>query len=85
MKRGLVVALVGILLLAGLPVLVSMGGMTMCAECDLALVGAGLCLGVLVAAAGVALLMLFGRMRLRHARARAWLFAFALERPPQLV
>lgn len=83
-KRGLVVAVLVILLLAGLPVMVGMGGMTMCAECDLGVVG-GLCLAVLAAAAGVAFLLSYGRLRLPPARARLWLFAFALERPPQLV
>lgn len=73
-----------ILLLAGLPVLVGMGDMTMCAECDLGIVG-GLCLAVLAAAAGVAFLLLYGRVRLRPARARLRLFVLALERPPQLV
>ncbi|MGH8974998.1 MAG: hypothetical protein ACRD0C_17570 [Acidimicrobiia bacterium] len=84
MKRGLVVAVVVILLLAGLPILVGMGGMTMCAECDLGIVG-GLCLAVLAAAAGVALSLLHGRVRLRCARVPVRLFALTLERPPQLV
>lgn len=83
-KRGIVVAVLVILLLAGLPVLVGMGGMTVCADCDLGIVG-GVCLAFLAAAAAVGFLLLHGRVRLRHARVRVSLFAFALERPPQLV
>jgi hypothetical protein len=58
--------------------------MTMCAECDLGVVG-GVCLAFLAAAAAVGFLLLHGRVRLRHARVRVSLFTFGIERPPQLV
>ena len=76
--------MVVILLLVGLPVLVGMGGMAMCADCDLGVVG-GVCLAVLAAAAAVALLLLQGRVLPRSIRSRARLFTLGLERPPQLV
>lgn len=86
MRRGIVIVLVVIVLLTGLPVLVSMAGMDACPECGLGILLAVSCLVALAATAVVmAVPTLAGHLRMVDLRLRPSLFTRLLERPPQLV
>ena len=86
MRRTLFIALVIIVLVTGLPVLMSMGDMATCDFCGPGVLLPLMCLAALVAGAAVLLPELL-RTRL-HPGERAVhlaLFAVHLERPPQPV
>jgi hypothetical protein len=85
MRRLLLVAVVMILVVAGLPLLVGMAGMVTCPQCPPALPAFGQCLAVLAGAAVVLALLLSGRLRSPSNWLRPWLYARLFERPPQLV
>lgn len=86
MRRTLFIALVIIVVVTGLPVLMSMGDMAACDFCGPGVLLPLMCLAALAAGAAVLLPELL-RTRL-HARERALslaLFADFFERPPQPV
>ena len=81
----LLVAVVVVVLLTGLPVLTGMGGMPACDHCGPGVITAAPCLAAILAAALVLPALLRSRVR---SGVRSWppdVFAFLLERPPQLV
>jgi hypothetical protein len=83
-KRALLIALVIVIVVMGLPVLMSMGTMS----CDSCGPGVLLPLMCLVALAGAALLLpalLRARLRLSERTLQLALFASLFERPPELV
>ena len=85
MKRVLFVALVVIVVLTGLPVLMSMGDMAACDFCGPGVLLPLLCLAAMVGAAVLLPDLLRARLRPGHRALRLALFATLIERPPQLV
>lgn len=84
MKRAVVVVLVVIVLMTGLPVLMNMGGMTLCSECAPGLIGPLLCLAGLAAASSLfAVRLVMRRFTVRERTARSRLLPYLFERPPQ--
>lgn len=85
MKKTLVVLLVVVVIVTGLPVLMTMSGMASCSDCGPAVLAGATC-AVAILAAGVALLLAVftQRLRSRTAVARLLLHTFLLERPPRL-
>ena len=84
MKRVLLIALVIVVLVTGLPVLMSMG-MSGCADCGPGVLLPMTCLAALAGAAAVFSALLWFRLRRRDRSLRLALFANLLERPPQVV
>lgn len=84
MKKALVISLVVIVVMTGLPVLMSMSGIAQCHDCGDAVVSMVCVLAVL--AVGVAMLLLLAgvRLRLGDDLSRLRLHTFLLERPPRL-
>lgn len=85
MKKALVVLLVVVVIVTGLPVLMTMSGMASCSDCGPAVLAGSTC-AVAILAAGVALLLAVFTQRLRRRAAvvRLLLHTFLLERPPRL-
>lgn len=85
MRRALFIALVIIVVVTGLPVLMSMGDMATCDYCAPGVLLPLMCLAALVAAA-VGLPALFrAQIRLQERLLRLALVTSIFERPPQLV
>ena len=84
LKRVLFIALVIVVLVTGLPVLMSMGT-SGCADCGPGVLLPMPCLGALAGAAAVFCALLWSRLRRRDRSLRLALFASLFERPPQLV
>lgn len=86
MRRALFIALVIIVLVTGLPVLMSMGDTAACDTCGPGVLLPLMCLAALVAGAAVLLPELL-RTRLHPRERSLWLALFAdfFERPPQPV
>ena len=85
MRRALFIALVIIVVVTGLPVLMSMGDMATCDFCAPGVLLPLWCMTAVVAAAVVLPALLRARLRLQERRLRLALVASFLERPPQLV
>lgn len=84
MKKGLVVLLVVLLVVTGLPILMTMSGTAACSDCGPALaVGAGCTLAVLVAGIAMILSVAARRHASRDPILRLPLLSFLLERPPR--
>ena len=79
------IAVVILVLLTGLPVLMSMGDMAACEYCGPGVLLAGMCLLALAASAVLLPPLLRTRFRLLRRSLRLALFASDFERPPQLV
>jgi hypothetical protein len=84
-RRALLIAVVVLVLVTGLPVLMSMGDMAACDYCGPGVLLAGMCLVALAAAAVAVPELLRARFRLLGRSMRLALFATLFERPPQLV
>lgn len=78
-------ALVVIVLVTGLPLLMSVGGMSTCADCGTGLLLAMTCVAVLTGAVVLLPALLRSRLRRRDRSLRLALFAAVFDRPPQLV
>ena len=85
MRRALFVAVVVIVLVTGLPVLMSMGDMAACEYCGPGVLLPLMCLVALAASAVLLPDLLRARLRLRRRTLRLALFASPFERPPQPV
>ena len=85
MRRALFIALVIIVVVTGLPVLMSMGDMAACDFCAPGVLLALMCLAALVAAAVVLPALLRAPLRLQERLLRLALVASVFERPPQPV
>ena len=85
MRRTLFIALVIIVVVTGLPVLMSMGDMAACDFCAPGVLLPLMCLAALVAAAAVLPALLRAPLRLQERLLRLALVASLFERPPQLV
>ena len=84
-KKALVVALVVLLVLIGIPILMSGMGGAMCADCPPALTAAQACsLLAVLAGLALALSLLAIRFRTRHAFLFDLLRVVTVDRPPQL-
>lgn len=83
MKKGLLIALVILVVLTGIPVVIAMPGMA-CQDCESAALMSGPGCAVMVMA--FALFLLFGSQFLRSRREQGLRFlpSYALERPPRL-
>ncbi len=83
MKKGLLIALVVLVVLTGIPVVIAMPAMA-CQDCGSAALMGGAGCAVLVMA--VSLFLLFGSQLLRSRREQGLRFvpSYALERPPRL-
>lgn len=87
MRRALVIALVVLVIITGLPVLMSadgMDGMAACERCDPGVVGGMTCLAILAGVLVVLAATLRTRLRLRPPGMRSRLLVQFVERPPQL-
>ncbi len=84
MKRALFVVLVVVVLLTGMPVLVSMSGMATCPDCGPAISAGSMCAMATLAIGVGALALLTQPMRRRRDLLRLFLHSFLLERPPRL-
>ena len=84
MKRALLIALVVIILVMGLPVLMSMGTMS-CDSCGPGVLLPLMCLAAMAVTAVLLPALLRARLRLSGHTLRLALFASLFERPPQLV
>ena len=85
MRRTLFITLVIIVVVTGLPVLMSMGDMAACDFCAPGVLLPLMCLAALVAAAVVLPVLLRAPLRLQERLLRLALVASLFERPPQLV
>lgn len=85
MRRALFITVVIIVVVTGLPVLMSMGDMAACDFCGPGVLLPLMCLAALAAAAVVLPALLRGPLRLQERRLRLALVVSFLERPPQLV
>ncbi len=85
MRRALFITLVIVVVVTGLPVLMSMGDMATCDFCAPGVLLPLLCMAALVAAAVVLPALLRARLRLQERLLRLALVASSFERPPQLV
>ena len=85
MKRALFIALVVVVLMTGLPVLMGMAGMAVCADCGPGVLLPMMCVAALVGAAAVLPALLRSRFRSRERLLRLALVTSVFERPPQLV
>jgi uncharacterized membrane protein len=84
MKRALVVALVVVVLLTGIPMLMTMSA-TVCVDCDLGLVALSMCVLAVLAAMVAVAAGLFGvPLRTRNTVRASLLVASGLDRPPRL-
>ena len=83
-KRTLFIALIIVVLVTGLPVLMSMGT-SGCADCGPGVLLPMTCLAALAGVAAVLPALLWSRFRRRDRSLRLALFASLFERPPQLV
>jgi hypothetical protein len=84
-RRALFITLVIVVVVTGLPVLMSMGDMATCDFCAPGVLLPLLCMAALVAAAVVLPALLRARLRLQERLLRLALVASSFERPPQLV
>jgi len=84
-RRTLFITLVIIVVVTGLPVLMSMGDMAACDFCAPGVLLPLMCLAALVAAAVVLPVLLRAPLRLQERLLRLALVASLFERPPQLV
>ena len=84
-RRALFITLVIIVVVTGLPVLMSMGDMAACDFCAPGVLLPLMCLAALVAAALVLPALLRAPLRLQERLMRLALVASIFERPPQLV
>ena len=85
MRRALFITLVIIVVVTGLPVLMSMGDMAACDFCAPGVLLPLMCLAALVAAAAMLPALLRAPLRLQERLLRLALVASSFERPPQLV
>lgn len=85
MRRALFITLVIIVVVTGLPVLMSMGDMAACDFCAPGVLLPLMCLAALVAAAAMLPALLRAPLRLQERLLRLALLASSFERPPQLV
>ena len=85
MRRALFITLVIIVVVTGLPVLMSMGDMATCDFCAPGVLLPLMCMAALVAAAVVLPALLRAPLRLQERRLRLALVVSSFERPPQLV
>ena len=85
MRRALFVAVVVIVLVTGLPILMTMGDMAVCDYCGPGVLLPLMCLVALAAPAVLLPELLRTRLRLRRHSLRLALFASLFERPPQPV
>lgn len=78
--------LVIVVIVTGLPLLMTMSAMSVCPDCGPALLagGATCALAVLAAGAAMLLVMIGHRLLILDTDTRLRLHAFVLERPPQL-
>lgn len=85
-KKALVLMLVIVVIVTGLPLLMTMPAMSVCPDCGPALLagGATCALAVLAAGAAMLLVMIGHRLLILDTDTRLRLHAFVLERPPQL-
>lgn len=87
MKKVLILLLVLLVVVTGLPIMVTamdMSGMVECEKCGPAVVLATCTLAVLAAGMALALVLLTQRIGLGRSSIRAFLHTFLLERPPRL-
>ncbi len=84
MKKALFVVLVVVVLLTGLPVLVTMSGMATCPDCGQAISAGSMCAVAALAIGAGILALLTQRLRRRRDVLRLLLHSFLLERPPRL-
>ena len=84
-RRALFITLVVIVVVTGLPVLMSMGDMATCDFCAPGVLLPLMCLAALVAPAAVLPALLRAPLRLQERLLRLALIARSFERPPQLV
>jgi len=84
MKKALFVVLVVVVLLTGMPVLVSMSGMAACPDCGPAISVGSMCAMAILAIGVGALALLTQPMGRRGDVLRLLLHSFLLERPPRL-
>lgn len=83
MRRALFIVVVVLVVVAGLPVLMSMGDMAVCDFCGPGVLLPVMCLMALVAAAVLLPQLLRAPFRRRERSLRLPLFASLFERPPQ--
>jgi hypothetical protein len=82
-KKALVVLLVVLVVVTGLPILMSMSGMATCRDCGPATLVASCALAILAAGVALHLALLTQRLRRERGALHSLLRVFALERPPQ--
>ena len=85
-KRALFIALVVVVLMTGLPVLMGMAGMAVCADCGPGVLLPMMCVAATLAGVAAVLpALLRSRFRSRERLLRLALVTSLFERPPQLV
>lgn len=83
MKKALVIALVVLVAATGLPILVGMSGMAMCADCGPAFLIGSCALAAANLSFAFALALLATRMKSYPQVAPTFLHSYLLERPPR--
>ena len=84
-RRALFIALIIVVVMTGLPVLMSMGGMAACDDCGPGVLLPMTCLAALVGAATLLLTLLRSRLRCGDRSLGLALVTSVFERPPQPV
>ena len=84
MKKALIVLLVLVVLVTGVPILMTMSGMASCHDCSLGLLASSCVLAIITAGIALVTAGFTQRVRGRLIGVRVLLHSFLLERPPRL-